>query len=122
MTDENTGSIALNIFNSINPLPAGVSGLLVSIVDNNRFFIENFTGDSISDPIANRYKLALTNLSTSNVLKLMAVQDMGVQSVSIGDTSVNNSNLKEMAIQFQEAGMIELKSLSKGLKFGKARG
>ena len=122
MVDKNLGSLALDIFNSISPMPAGVSGLLVTIVENQSFFINQWTGKTIATTIQDQYKLPLTDLSTANVLKLMASQDMGVQSVSIGDLSTNNSNLAEMARQFETKGMFELKSLSKEVKFTKARG
>jgi len=52
----------------------------------------------------------------------MAVQDMGVQFVSVGDLSTNNNNLKELAIQFEETADLQLKSLAKGIKIYKVRG
>ena len=122
MPNLNNGSIALNIFNSISPMPAGVSGLLVNIVDTQRYFVENYTGDTIGNTIAEKYQPAISDFSTANVLKLMAVQDMGVQSVSVGDISTNNNNLLEMAKQFEERANMELKSLTKRLKFYKSRG
>lgn len=122
MTDKNVGSIALDVFNAISPLPSNVSGLLVTIVENQVFFINQFTADTISTTIQDKYKSPLTDLSTANVLKLMAIQDMGVQSVSIGDISTNNNNLMEMAKQFENKAMLELKNLNKGLTIGKARG
>lgn len=95
--------------------------MLVTIVDQNRFFIESYTGATIGTSIAEIYQSPLTNLSTSQVLKMMSVQENGVQSVTVGDTSVNNNNLMEMAKQFDSRAMIELKSLQP-LKYYKARG
>ena len=121
--EANSGSIAINVFNSISPMPGGISGLLVTLVDNNRFFVEQYTGDSIGSVIAERYQSPITNLTTANVIKLMAVQDFGVQSVSVGDLSTNNSNLMVMAKEFETRGMEELKSLDIGtIKYFKARG
>jgi len=122
MVDKNVGSIALDIFNSIAPMQDNISGLLVTIVENQQFFIEQFTGDSVGDPISDKFKPGLTNLATSNVLKLMASQDMGVQTVKVGELETDNKNLTQVARQFQERGMFELKSLSKGIKVFKARG
>src|SRR3990167_8740505 len=112
MPNVNTGSIALNVFNSISPMPTGISGLLVTIVDQQRFFVEQYTGDSIGSVIAEKYQPAITDLTTSNVIKLMAVQDNGVQSVSVGDLTTNNSNLRDMAKEFEERAMLQLKSLA----------
>ena len=116
------GSIALNIFNSISPFPSNISGILSTIVDQNRFYVEQFTGATIGNSIAEQYQLPITNLATANVLKLMSVQDNGVQSVTVGDTQTNNNNLMEMAKQYQEMGDMQLKQLTRGLKYFKAYG
>ena len=122
MPSLNTGSIVGIVYSGISPFPTNISGILTSIVDNQRFFINQFTGDSIGSVIAEKYQSALTDLSTANVLKLMAVQDLGIQSVSVGDVTTNNSNLIEMAKMFEDRGILMLKSLSKGAKIFKARG
>ena len=122
MPNINGGSIALNVFNSISPLPNNLSGLLVTIVDQNRFYVEQFTGATIGNSIAEQYQLPITNLATANVLKLLSVQDNGIQSVTVGDTQTNNSNLMEMAKQYQELADMQLKQLTRGLKFYKAYG
>ena len=119
----NSGSISLNIFNSISPLSNNLSGLISTIVDQNVFFVEQFTGDTIgTSSIAERYQLPITNLATANIIKLMAVQDGGVKSVSVGDLSTDNSNLMELAKQYQEMGNMQLKALTGRIKFYKARG
>ena len=122
MPNVNTGSIALNIFNSVSPLSNNISGLISTIVDQNRFYVEQFVGVTIGSVFAERYQLPITNLATANVLKLMSVQDGGVKQVSVGDLSTDNSNLFEIAKQYQEMGNLQLKQLTKGLKFYKARG
>lgn len=120
--DINTGSVTQFLIDAINPMPTSVSGVLTNIVDNQRFFIEQFTGDTIGSVISEQYQSAIHDLSTSNVLKLMAIQDLGVNSVRVGDVSTTNENLLNMAREFEERGMTQLKSLSKGIKFFKARG
>lgn len=118
----NSGSVALNIYNSISPLSSNISGLLVTIVDQNRFYVEQFTGITIGNSIAEQYQLPITNLATANVLRLMAIQDGGIKSVSVGDMSVDNANLMEMVKYYEELGNKQLFSLTKGIKFYKARG
>lgn len=117
------GSIQDIVYSGISPFPTSVSGILASIVNKAIFRVENYTGDSLGlVSIPDQYQPAVTDLATANVLKLMAVQDNGVQSVSVGEMSVNNNNLKEMAMYFEEQAMEEMKSLSTSLKFYKARG
>ena len=117
------GSIREIVFSGISPFPLSVSGILSNLVNNAIYRVENYTGNTLGlTSIADRYQPAVTNLATANVLKLMAVQDNGVQFVSVGELSTNNNNLKEMANMFEEMGIMELKALSKGIKFWKARG
>jgi len=117
------GSIRELVYSGISPFPTSISGVLVSLVNNAIFRVENFTNSTHgTTDIADRYQPAVTDFATANVLKLMAVQEMGVQFVQSGNESVNNTNLKDMANMFEEMGVMELKSLSKGLLFYKARG
>src|SRR3990167_1028846 len=114
------GSLAINIFNSISPLPNNVSGLISTIVDQNVFYVEQFTGATIgTTSIAEQYQLPISNLATAQVIKLLAVQDGGVQSVSIGDLSTNNSNLMNIAQSYQDLANQQLKQLTRGIKFFK---
>ena len=123
MPNANSGSLALNIFNRISPLPNNVSGALVSIVEEKVFLAEQLTGDSIgTTAIAERYQSPITDLSTATVLQLMGIQDMGVQSVSVGDLTTNNSNFMEMSRQFEQKGIQSLKWLTKGAKYYRTRG
>ena len=117
------GSVKDYVYSGISPFPLAISGILPTLVNNSIFFVEQMTGDSLgTTSIADRYQPAITHLAQSNVLKLMAVQDMGVQSVSIGDLTTDNSNLMELAKQFEEMGKTELLSLTRGIKFFKSRG
>ena len=110
------------MYSGISPFPTNISGILSVIVDNNRFFIESYTGTAVGSVIPENMQSPLINLSTANVLRLMAVQDMGVKTVSIGDLSVNNENLITMAQQFETLGREELKIISKSVKFYRSRG
>ena len=119
----NNGSIALTIFNAVAPMPNSVSGTLITFVNNRIFYVENYTGDTIgTTSISEKYQPAITDLSFADAIRAMSLQDMGVKNVSIGDLSTDNSNLFEMAKQFEDRGNIEMKSLAKSIKFFKARG
>src|SRR3990167_2195913 len=102
MPAANNGSIALNIFNSISPMPSNISGLLIAFTNNQIFFTEQYTGATIgTTSIAERYQSAITDLTTANILRLIAVQDMGVNFVKVGDVSTNNDNLFTMAKEIE---------------------
>lgn len=119
----NSGSIRQTIYDTISPMPSAVSGGLFSSVDNAIFFVENYTGDTIgTSSIAEQYQPAIQNMATANILKLLAVQDLGTNFVSVGDLSTNNDNLNLMAKQFEEMAIMQLKSLSKSIKVYKVRG
>lgn len=119
----NSGSISLNIYNSISPLSNNISGLLLTIVEQNVFYVEQFTGASIPvSSIDEQYQLPITNLATANILKLMAVQDNGVNSVSVGDLTTENSNLITMAQSYQDLANTQLKQLTNSFYSFKARG
>lgn len=122
MASINVGSVTQLLLDTIVPMPAGISGALVRIVDNQRFFIEQFTGDTIGTVIAEKYQSPITDLSTAEVLKLMSVQDLGVNMVKIGELKTSNENLLKTSDQLHDKAVFELKSLSKGIKFFKARG
>lgn len=117
------GSIRDFVYSGISPFPNSISGVLVNLVNNAITRVENYTGETLgTTSIADKYQPAITNLATANVLKLMSVQDNGVQFVSIGDLATNNQNLKEMANMFEEMGNMDLKAISKSVKIFKARG
>lgn len=122
MVNLNVGSIADIVYSGISPFPSAISGVLTSLVNTNIFFIENQTGDTIGSLVANKYQPALVNLTTANVIRLMAVQDLGINQVAVGDLNTNNNNLMALSKQFEEIGMLELTSITKGLKYYKARG
>lgn len=122
MPNINTGSITQFLIDSISPMPTSVSGVLTNIVNNQRYFVEQFTGDSVGDVIAEKYQSPITDLSIANVISMIAVQDLGVDSVKIGELTTSNKNLLSTSEQLREKAIFELKSLSKGIKFFKARG
>ena len=122
MPNVNSGSIAVDIFNGISPMPTNVSGILINIVDRNRYRIEQWTGATIGNVIAEQYQASLFDLSFADVLRMMAVQDMGAQDISLGDLNVSNANLRDIADQHESRAIMFIKSLSKSAKSFKARG
>lgn len=124
MPDVNIGSIATILVNGIVPMPTGISGNLPTIIQNKIYFVNNYTGDGIGSVIPEKYQSIITDMAMADALRFMAVQDMGVQSMSLGgnDISTDNKNLSEIARQLDEKAMLNLNSLTKGMFFYKARG
>ena len=124
MADKNAGSIASDIFNSISPISSNLSGLLLTFVENQIAYVNQFTGTTFTSGglITSTYVPAVTNLATSQVVQLMSVQDGGAKSASIGDLSIDNSNLSSMAKHYYDLGQLQLMQLTRGLKFFKSRG
>src|SRR3990167_754070 len=122
MADKNAGSIALDIFNYISPLSSNISGLLLTTVENQVFYVNQFVGTNLTSGglIDSIYVPAITNLALSNIINIMAIQDGGANSASIGDLSIENSNLMTMSKQYHDLGQTQLMALTKGLKFFKA--
>ena len=122
--DSNAGSIAIDILNFISPISSNISGAMLRIVENQIFYVNQFVGTNFTSGglITATHVPAITNLAIGNALNLMAVQDGGVKSASIGDLSVENSNLTVMANQYNQLGQTQLKQLTNGLKYFKARG
>lgn len=123
MTAQNVGSIALNIFNYIQPMPSNISGLLYTVVEGKLNYVSSYLGESIDvNNIAVQYQQPIEFLSLSQVAGIMALQDMGVQTVDVDGLSANNANLKDMSKQFELNGMTALTALIKSLKMYKTRG
>ena len=116
------GSVTDYILNSISPFPSNISGTLSTSVNKAISRVNSWASVTLTAPIADIYFPAVSNLAFAETIKLMAIQDNGVQFVSVGDIATNNNNLKEMAKMYEENALIELKILNKGIKFKKVRG
>ena len=118
------GSVSDYVYSGISPFPQSVSGVLNRLITNAITQVENYTGDTIgTTSINDKYYPAVSDFATANALRLIAVKDLGVTQVTVGDVSTNNSNLIETAKMFEEMGVMEVKALSRTpIRFYKARG
>ena len=122
----NLGSIATNIYTRVEDIPTAISGQMIAIVDEERVFAENYTGQIIgSVNIAEKYQGALTDLSTAKVLQLMNLTGADVSTISLGELSINKggeSNLIKTADYYEKAGMDKLKIIGRGFAYKRVIG
>lgn len=123
----NLGSIATKIQNRIDDIPVGISGTeLIAIVDEERLFMEEYTGLSIgSVDIAEKFQPALLDLASSNLLTFMETAGADSKSYSIGDFKQDKgqgSNTSVASAKFKENGMLKLKRLGSVIRFQKVLG
>jgi len=114
------GSVILNMVESV---PTTISGAaLWNMVDQNIYFAEQFTGDTIGASVSNKYQPAVISLTTGDVLALMEAQGIGTKSVRIGDMSVTKGIAEMSSRQWRNNGMEKLNNLGQDITFYKALG
>jgi len=119
LTSAEIGSIVLNL---IEDIPDNISGILPTIVDQERFFVEQYTNDTIGTSIADKYQPAIISLTSSSVLSFMESQGIGTKSVKIGDISITKGLGEQSSKLLRNDGMSKLNALGATVSFYKANG
>ena len=119
MATWNLGSASDMVYSMIANVPSSVSGaVLLNIIDQERIFMENYTGQSIgSTAIAERYQPALVDLSCADLSNTISMNGGVINSTTIGELSVskNVSSAESMTSGYRESGMMKLKALMKSV-------
>ena len=122
----NLGSISTNIYNRVENITTAISGELLGIVDENRLFVESYTGDIIgSTAILEKYQPAITDLSTSDTLNYMEIVGVDASEVKLGEFTVkkgSDSNISSAAKFYKDRGMSKLKVLGRDITFKRVIG
>lgn len=123
----NLGSIASDIQARVDNIPESISGLqLTKMVDEERLFMEEFTGDSIgSVAIAEKYQPALTKLATAALLEYMELTGADVSEIKLGDFTSkkgSQSNISSSHEKVRKDGMNKLAKLGRAMTFRKVIG
>ncbi len=114
------GSVILNMVTSV---PTNISGAaLWNMVDQNVYFAEQFTGDTIGTSVANVYQPAVISLTVGDVVSLMEMQGLGTKTVKIGDMWVTKGISEMSSKQWKDNGMDKLRNLGENITFYKALG
>ncbi len=124
LTNIQIGSI---IINQIDNFPIALSGApLWSIINNEIYHVENFTGDSISiTAVGETYQPAIMSLSTAGVLYMMEIQGADVSNIRLGDFSVSKGQGSSTSItsaKLREDGLRKLNALGQEVNVYKALG
>ena len=106
----------------VENIPDGISGTLPTMVDQNIYFAEQFTGDTIGTSVVNKFQPAIISLTTGDVIKLMEAQGLGTKTVRIGDMSITKGIGENSSKQWKDDGMEKLRNLGEGISFYKALG
>jgi hypothetical protein len=109
----------------IENVPVTVSGILPTLISNEVYNAERFTGDSIGTSVANKYQPAIISLTASTVLKSMELEGADVSSIHLGDFSINKgqgSNVSSAADKYREDGLYKLGLLGEQFTYYKALG
>lgn len=119
-TDTQIGSIVAGLVANI---PVGISGILTTIVDQQVYYAEQFTGDSIgTTAIADKYQPAIINLTVGNVLGLMQAQGLGTNSISLGELSISKGINATASTDFKNLGIKQLQELGQHMSYYQAWG
>ncbi len=114
------GSVILNMVTNV---PTNISGAaLWNMVDQNVYFAEQFTGDTIGASVANVYQPAVISLTVGDVVNLMEMQGLGTKTVKIGDMWVTKGISEMSSKQWKDNGMDKLRNLGENITFYKALG
>ena len=124
LTNVEIGSIVLNMVENIPTIISGAT--LWNMVDNEVFFAEQLTGDSIGiTAIANKYQPAIISLTAASVLRMMELTGTDASNIKLGDFSISKgqgSSTSVMADKLRDDGIMKLETLGNKVNFYKALG
>jgi len=122
LTVTEIGSIVLNMIENV---PDAVSGTMATLVSQEIYNAENFTGVSIGTTVADEYQPAIFSLVSASVLNMMSLTGADVSSIKLGDLSVSkgsNSNTADTSAKLRADGMDKLMNLGGVFTFYKSNG
>ena len=117
------GSVVLNMVENV---PTFISGTtLWNMVDNERLFAEQLTGDNIGTSIGDIYQPGIISLTAASVLRMMEMEGADVSSLKVGDFTVSKGGGGPSLITSKDMkmdGIEKLNALGDRFSFFKALG
>lgn len=117
----NLGSIAARVYGRFDNIPVPVSGELMEMADEERLYMESYTGDNIgSVGIAEKYQPALINLTTAAALGAMKMFGGDFKEAKIGDFTIKkgkDGNIDNAMAYYKERGERKLRIIGKQMRY-----
>jgi len=115
LTNIEIGSVVLGIVENV---PAGITGLITTVVNQQVYFAETMTGDTIgTTAIGEAYQPGIISLTIGNILGLMSSQGLGTKSVKIGELSISKGMNEQSASDWTNLGIKQIEGLGEPTKF-----
>jgi len=109
LTNAEIGAI---VYGMIPGITAGVSGILTDLVNQQVYFAEQITGNTLSvTAISEAYQPGVTSLTAAAVMELMESQGIGTKSVSIGELKISKGMQEGASKSLRDDGIAKLKAI-----------
>jgi len=109
LTNEEVGAI---VYGMIPGITAGVSGIMTDLVNQQVYFAEQITGESLSvSAISEPYQPGVTSLTAAAVMEVMESQGIGTKSVSIGELKIAKGMQEGTSKSLRDDGIMKLKAI-----------
>lgn len=128
MVSYNLGSFVADINNFIGPsnVPSNLSGTnMNNLITQEINFVNSLTNAGLGTTgIVEKYQPSITDLCISKILLSIEATQGGIDSLSLGELSVNqgSSSNKEIAIQLRQDAILRLKELGRFVRYARIIG
>ena len=114
------GSIAVHVLESFNNVPAGVSGNMIEIIDQNRQHVENYVGQAIgSNSIAKTYQPAIIFFSKADTTDFIQAQSGG-EKLKLGELWIEETGEVASSQMWRMMGENALKNIGRKSNFARS--
>ena len=114
------GSIATHIAETMDGLPAGVSGNLVIISDLARQHVANYAGEEIgSNDIGDKFEPAIVDFAKADTVDLFNA-NAGGENIKLVDLSISETGEAMSAEQYRLLGEMKLKHVGRKIRFARS--
>ena len=110
--------IGATVFSMVENISVSISGVLTDMVNNNIYFAEQITGNTIgTTAVSNEYLPGIISLTVGNVLGLMSAQGVGISSVKIGELSISKGMNTSSSQEWKDLGIQQIKQIGEKVSY-----
>lgn len=121
MSVMNLGSVATRVYARLENVPTNISGALIDIADEQRLYVQEYTGATIgSNSIEEKYQPVIIDFTTAKAMDFMQLTGTDASSLTLGDFSIGKgsaSSLSAAADALRVSAERRLKSLGKTMRY-----